>query len=107
MPLNQLRVQNNVHYPQSNDITPLLQTCIDYDPKVKKAMQQIFDRRILARSSEVASEWSEKLKMDCITLDGDLCSRKGALSGGYVDVQKSRLKAYDQKKQAEVAYRRV
>lgn len=104
MPLNQLRVQNNVHYPQSNDITPLLQTCIDYDPKVKKAMQQIFDRRILARSPEVASEWSEKLKMDCITLDGDLCSRKGALSGGYVDVQKSRLKAYAEKQEAEHAY---
>jgi len=107
MPLNQLRVQNNVHYPQSNDITPLLQTCIDYDPKVKRAMQQIFDRKILARSAEVAAEWSEKLKMDCITLDGDLCSRKGALTGGYVDVQKSRLKAYSEQQKAENAYHKV
>jgi len=107
MPLNQLRVQNNIHYPQSNDITPLLQTCIDYEPKVKRAMQQIFGRKILARSPEVASEWSEKLKMDCITLDGDLCSRKGALSGGYVDVQKSRLKAYAEQQKAEDAYHRT
>ena len=107
MPLNQLRVQNNTHYPQSNDITPLLQTCIDYDPKVKRAMQQIFDRKILARSPEIASEWSEKLKMDCITLDGDLCSRKGALSGGYVDVQKSRLKAYAEQEEAEKSYHKV
>jgi len=107
LPLNQLRVQNNVQYPQSGDVTPLLQTCIEYDPRVKRAMQQIFDRRLLARSPEVASEWSEKLKMDCITLDGDLCSRKGALSGGYVDVQKSRLKAYNAQKKAEEAFRRV
>ena len=101
MPLNQLRVHNNIQYPQHKDITPLLQTCIDYDPKVKRAMQQIFDHKILARSPEVAAEWSEKLKMDCITLDGDLCSRKGALSGGYVDMQKSRLKAYEQQQKAK------
>ncbi len=107
MPLNQLRVQENIHYPPSNDITPLLQTCIDFDPKVKRAMQQIFDRKILARSPEVAAEWSEKLRMDCITLDGDLSSRKGALSGGYVDVQKSRLKAYSEQKKAETAYRQA
>ena len=66
-----------------------------------RAMQQIFDHKILARSPEVAAEWSEKLKMDCITLDGDLCSRKGALSGGYVDMQKSRLKAYEQQQKAK------
>eukprot|EP00536_Pseudo-nitzschia_multiseries_P002600 jgi/Psemu1/251818/estExt_Genewise1Plus.C_350012 len=107
MPLNQLRVQSNIQYPQSGDIAPLLSTCIDYDPRVKRAMQQIFDRKLLARSAEVASEWSDKLKMDCITLDGDLCSRKGALSGGYVDVQKSRLKAYSAQKDAETAYRRA
>ena len=107
MPLNQLRVQENIRYPQSNDITPLLHTCIEFDPKVKRAMQQIFDRKILARSPEVAADWSEKLRMDCITLDGDLCSRKGALSGGYVDVQKSRLKAYAEQKMAERAYRKA
>jgi len=107
MPLNQLRVQDNVHYPPSKDITPLLETCIQFDPKVKKAMQQIFDRKILARSPEIAAEWSEKLRMDCITLDGDLSSRKGALSGGYVDVQKSRLKAFGEQSEAETAYRKA
>eukprot|EP00537_Pseudo-nitzschia_pungens_P008168 CAMPEP_0172361260 /NCGR_PEP_ID=MMETSP1060-20121228/5117_1 /TAXON_ID=37318 /ORGANISM="Pseudo-nitzschia pungens, Strain cf. cingulata" /LENGTH=1286 /DNA_ID=CAMNT_0013083473 /DNA_START=670 /DNA_END=4530 /DNA_ORIENTATION=+ len=107
MPLNQLRVQNNTQYPQSGDIAPLLSTCIDYDPGVKRAMQQIFDRKLLARSPEVASEWSDKLRMDCITLDGDLCSRKGALSGGYVDVQKSRIKAYGAKTNAEASFRRA
>ena len=107
MPLNQLRVHDNIRYPQSDDIAPLLPTCIDYDPKVRRAMQQIFDRKILARSAEIAADWSEKLKMDCITLDGDLCSRKGALSGGYVDAQKSRLKAYAEQQQAEKAYQKA
>ena len=100
MPLSRLRVDTNTHYPQSNDVTPMLNTCISFQPGVARAMQHVLDKKLLARNAEVASEWSEKLRMDCITLDGDNCSRKGALSGGYVDVQKSRLRAYNAQKEA-------
>jgi len=107
MPMNQLRVDNNMRYPQSNDVTPLLHTCIEYDPKVKRAMQQNFDRKLLARSPEIATEWSSKVKMDCITLDGDMSTSKGSLSGGYVDSTKSRLKSYAASKKAESEYRKA
>jgi structural maintenance of chromosome 3 (chondroitin sulfate proteoglycan 6) len=107
MPLNQIRVDHNARYPQSNDVTPLLDTCINYDPKVAKAMQHVFHRKLLARNAEIASEWAEKAQMDCITLDGDLCSRKGALTGGYVDLQKSRLRAHVAKKDAEQTFRQL
>jgi structural maintenance of chromosome 3 (chondroitin sulfate proteoglycan 6) len=70
-------------------------------------MLHVFDRKMLARTPEVAAEWSEKSKVDCITLEGDLCTRKGALSGGYVDSQKSRLKAFNEKMSAEKEYRAV
>ena len=56
-------------------------------------MKQVFGKKSLARSVEAASIWSARSKMDAITLDGDLCSRKGALTGGYVDSSKSRLRA--------------
>mmetsp|Transcript_48506 Transcript_48506/g.139469 ORF Transcript_48506/g.139469 Transcript_48506/m.139469 type:complete len:1291 (-) Transcript_48506:77-3949(-) len=105
MPLNQIRVDNNTRYPQSNDVVSLLDRCVDYDPKVAKAMQHVFHRKLLARNAELASEWAEKAQMDCITLDGDICSRKGALTGGYVDLQKSRLRAHAAKKEAEAAFR--
>lgn len=107
MPLNQIRVDPNVHYPQSNDVAPLLDTCISYDPKVAKAMEHVFQKKLLARTAEVASDWAEKVQMDCITLDGDLCSRKGALTGGYVDLQKSRLRAHATQKEAEGIFRQV
>lgn len=107
MPLNQIRVDPNSRYPQSNDVTPLLDTCINYDPKVVKAMQHVFHRKLLARNAEIASAWAEKAQMDCITLDGDLCSRKGALTGGYVDLQKSRLRAHAVKKEAEQSFRQL
>jgi structural maintenance of chromosome 3 (chondroitin sulfate proteoglycan 6) len=45
--------------------------------------------------------------MDAITLDGDLCSRKGALTGGYVDVTKSRLRAHAQWQQAQRTLQQV
>ena len=57
-------------------------------------MEHVFARKLLARSVDVASTWSTRSNMDAITLDGDLCSRKGALTGGFVDIEKSRLRAH-------------
>lgn len=105
LPLEQLRVNQNTRYPTADVVTPLLKTCIDFDPKVAKAMYHVFDRKLLAKSAEDATEWSEKVRMDCITLDGDLISRKGSMSGGYIDVSKSRLKIFDEKRRAEKDYR--
>ncbi|KAG7367302.1 chromosome segregation protein SMC [Nitzschia inconspicua] len=107
LPLNQLRVDRNTRYPTSDVVTPLLQTCIDFDPKVATAMYHVFDRKLLAKTAEDATEWSEKVRMDCITLEGDLISRKGSMSGGYVDVQKSRLKIFSEKVIAEKEFRSV
>ena len=108
LPLNQLHVSDQTMYPpNTTDVVPLLDECISYNPQVRKAMLHVFDRKILARTSEIASEWSTRLNMDAITLDGDLCSRKGALTGGYVDSTKSRLRAYDQKKTAQDAFNKL
>lgn len=107
LPLNQLRVDGNTRYPPSNDVARLLQTCVEYDSKVEMAMLHVFDRKLLARSPELAAEWAEKSDMDCITLDGDLFTRKGALSGGYIDTHKSRLRAFEAQKKAEIEYKNV
>lgn len=45
--------------------------------------------------------------MDAITLDGDLCSRKGSLTGGFVDQSKSRLHAHMEHRRAEDALKRL
>jgi len=103
LPLNQLRDEGGggIKYPESSDVTPILRRCLRYDPKVHKAMQHVFGKKLLARSVDVASTWSAQCDMDAITLEGDLCSRKGALTGGYVDHAKSRLKAKAELKEAE------
>jgi structural maintenance of chromosome 3 (chondroitin sulfate proteoglycan 6) len=106
LPLNQLRI-DPVQYPDSNDIRPMLDLCLEYDPKVSKAMQHVFSKKLVARTQELASEWSTKLNMDAVTLDGDLCSRKGALTGGFVDAQKSRLLAYERQIDAQTTLKNV
>lgn len=106
LPLSKLRVEN-VQYPDNNDVKPMLDMCIKYDKKVDAAMKHVFNKKLLARTPEIASEWSTKLTMDVITLDGDLCSRKGALTGGFVDVNKSRLRAHAKQKETESSLRKV
>jgi len=107
LPLNQLRVEQ-VNYPDDADVHPLLhENVFTYDKKVDRAMQQVFSKKLVARSPEIAAEWSTKLHMDAITLDGDLCSRKGAMTGGFVDVNKSRLRAYNRQIEAQEKLRVV
>lgn len=98
LPLNRLRVEN-VQYPENlPDIRPMLELCLEYDPKVQRAIEHVFNKKLVARNIETAGEWSSRLGMDAITLDGDLSGRKGALTGGFVDTSKSRLKAHSNKK---------
>lgn len=104
LPLNQLQT-SKVDYPNSNDVVPLIEKTIRFDKRLHKAMEQVFGKKLLARSVEVASTWSTKCHMDAVTLDGDLCSRKGALSGGFVDHSKSRLRAHRELKEAEQTLR--
>eukprot|EP00559_Dactyliosolen_fragilissimus_P001253 CAMPEP_0184864430 /NCGR_PEP_ID=MMETSP0580-20130426/14928_1 /TAXON_ID=1118495 /ORGANISM="Dactyliosolen fragilissimus" /LENGTH=1284 /DNA_ID=CAMNT_0027363219 /DNA_START=16 /DNA_END=3870 /DNA_ORIENTATION=- len=100
LPLNRLLVEE-VNYPNSPDIAPILTKCLKYRPEVEVAMKHVFGKKLLARNAEVASTWSARSHMDAITLEGDLCSRKGAMTGGYVDASKSRLLANKELTDAE------
>jgi structural maintenance of chromosome 3 (chondroitin sulfate proteoglycan 6) len=94
-PLNVLKLEN-VTYPETQDAISLISK-IKYDDKVKKAIHSVFDRVLLCRNAEIATQLAKQTKMDCVLLDGDLTSRKGALTGGYVDTRQSKLSYYRQK----------
>ena len=68
---------------------------------VEAAMQQVFGKKLLCRSMEVASEVSERFEVDAVTLEGDEVNRRGGLHGGYIDVRRSRIKAMDSVRQAK------
>lgn len=89
LPLNRLSYKE-VQYPTSNDVISMVSK-LEYNPIFKAAMETIFGKTLICRSLEIASQYARGEHMDCITLDGDQVSRRGALTGGYYDKRKSRL----------------
>jgi structural maintenance of chromosome 3 (chondroitin sulfate proteoglycan 6) len=93
MPLKQLQVQD-MNYPQSSDVHPLMSVAIRYDQKVQKAMQQVFGKKLIARDFSIATKFARECNMDAITMEGDEVNRKGALEGGFHDERRSRLLSF-------------
>ena len=91
MPLNRLRPKAPPSVNE-NDAIPLLSK-ITYDPLHAKAFQQVFGRTCVCRDLTIAASYVKSHGINTITLDGDKVDHRGALSGGYHDVRRSRLDA--------------
>lgn len=95
MPLNQLsRMQGNRSrdLPDNADAVPMIGK-LGFNELYRPAMEQVFGRTLMCRNLEVAAEFSRSEDLNCVTLEGDQVSRKGALTGGFVDPRQSRLEA--------------
>lgn len=76
-PLNVLKLEsNNIKYPETQDAIPLISK-VKYEAKMDKAIHSVFDRVLLCRNAEIATQLAKQTKMDCVLLDGDFISRKG------------------------------
>jgi structural maintenance of chromosome 3 (chondroitin sulfate proteoglycan 6) len=83
LPLNRLQARER-SYPEMENTMPLVRN-LGHDPRIAKAVLQIFGRTMVCRDLETGSKVVERHDdLDCITLDGDKVSRKGALTGGYI-----------------------
>jgi len=91
MPLEELRPKQ-VKMPRAHDAQPLISK-IEYDPKFEKAFQQVFGRTIVCPNLAVASQYARTHGLDAITPEGDTTNKRGAMTGGYVDMRRSRLDA--------------
>jgi structural maintenance of chromosome 3 (chondroitin sulfate proteoglycan 6) len=91
MPLNRLKPKIPT-YPNAQDAIPLMEK-LQFDPKLEKAFQQVFGKTCVCRDLNVAAAYVKSHGINTITLDGDKVDRKGALTGGYHDVRKSRIEA--------------
>eukprot|EP00189_Rhodosorus_marinus_P000852 CAMPEP_0113958638 /NCGR_PEP_ID=MMETSP0011_2-20120614/3580_1 /TAXON_ID=101924 /ORGANISM="Rhodosorus marinus" /LENGTH=1190 /DNA_ID=CAMNT_0000969621 /DNA_START=394 /DNA_END=3966 /DNA_ORIENTATION=- /assembly_acc=CAM_ASM_000156 len=92
IPLNRLEEQRSAPMPASQDAIPLISK-VQCDEELKPALRQIFGSTMIARSVAVASQLAKQSNVDCVTLDGDLVNRRGAMTGGFVDVRRSRVEA--------------
>ncbi|KAJ8025935.1 Structural maintenance of chromosomes protein 3 [Holothuria leucospilota] len=89
MPLNRLEVKET-QYPESPDALPMVSN-LQYEDKFDKVFKHVFGKTLICRSIEVATQFSRTQDLDCVTLEGDQVSRRGAITGGYYDTRKSRL----------------
>ena len=91
MPLNRLR-PNVPTYPDAQDAIPLIQK-LRFNDRDVKAFQQVFGKTCVCRDLTIAAAYVKSHGINTITLDGDKVDRKGALTGGYHDVRRSRIEA--------------
>ncbi|KAG0704773.1 RecF/RecN/SMC [Suillus ampliporus] len=91
MPLNRLKPKQPT-IPPNQDALPLLEK-LSYDSAHAKAFQQVFGKTWVCRDLTVAAAYVKSHGVNTITLDGDKVDRKGALTGGYHDVRRSRIEA--------------
>lgn len=89
MPLNKLKY-SEVEYPTNSNVTSMVDK-LNYDPMFHPAMMHVFGKTLIAKDIDHASQFSKSENLDCVTLEGDQVSRRGALTGGYYDTRKSRL----------------
>nr|QIC49990.1 structural maintenance of chromosomes protein 3 [Actinia equina] len=89
MPLNKLKFRPT-GFPKSDDVMPMINK-LKYNEALKPAMELAFGKTLICRDLDVAAQFAKSENLDCITLEGDQVSRRGALTGGYYDTRKSRL----------------
>lgn len=89
MPLNRLNPRNPPT-PNEDDAEPLIDK-LRYDPKFERAFQQVFGKTCVCKDLSIAASYVRSHGINTITLDGDKVDRKGALTGGYHDVRRSRI----------------
>ncbi|KAG0656747.1 Structural maintenance of chromosomes protein 3 [Rhodotorula mucilaginosa] len=89
MPLNRLRVYDV-------EINKL-----KFSEQFRPAFKQVFGRTVVCQTLEIAGAYTRSHGLNAITLDGDKYDRKGALTGGFHDVRRSRLDAVKALKAAQ------
>ena len=92
MPLNRLKPGPDPEYPRSEDAIPMMSR-LSYDPKYEKALKEVFRKGLIVRTLEVGAHFAKALQLDCVTIAGDQVSRKGAMTGGFLEMRRSRVGA--------------
>lgn len=92
IPLNRLDDDHRPPPAGSNDAIPLVSK-ISCDQRFHKVVKQIFNRTLVTRTVTVATEMSRQHGVDCVTLEGDQVNKRGAMTGGFIDISRSRIGA--------------
>ncbi|KAL3115952.1 hypothetical protein niasHT_007252 [Heterodera trifolii] len=88
-PLNRVLVKDR--RPVSDaDASPILDH-LQYDPNFEPVFRSIFGNCVFVRDLAAGSRVAKQERFDCVTLDGDQVSRRGPMTGGYIDRKRSKI----------------
>ncbi|KAJ8644402.1 hypothetical protein MRB53_006150 [Persea americana] len=90
IPLNRVKAPH-ITFPHRSDVIPLLKR-LKYSSEFAPAFAQVFGRTAVCKDLDVATKVARTDGLDCITLEGDQVNKKGAMTGGYHDDRRSKLK---------------
>lgn len=91
MPLNRIRPKTG-NVPKANDAIPMIEK-LQFDPTYEKAFQQVFGQTIICPNLTIAGQYARSHGVNGVTMDGDRSDKKGAFTGGSIDLRHSRLQA--------------
>ncbi|XP_049848611.1 uncharacterized protein LOC126315399 isoform X2 [Schistocerca gregaria] len=93
MPLNRVQVRmGHVGLATTEQVQPLTGV-LSYDhARFGKVFEQVFGKVMLCQSLEVGTQIARAYGVSCVTLDGDRVNSKGALTGGYYDSRRSKIR---------------
>lgn len=106
LPLNRLKLKEDFDYPRNDDVAALVEK-LEYPAEVRKGVMAAFGKKLLCRDLDTCVRYAEQTNMDCLTLDGDMVHRRGALNGGFKDPRWCRTRAMMEVKQAQLDLERV
>lgn len=89
--------------PHNADVMPLSSKIVA-DGKFSGVVSEVFGRTAVVANLDIGAQMVRQLQCDVVTVDGDQLSRKGGITGGYVDGRKLKLVAYQNKKYADSVY---
>eukprot|EP00672_Neobodo_designis_P025346 CAMPEP_0174831332 /NCGR_PEP_ID=MMETSP1114-20130205/3030_1 /TAXON_ID=312471 /ORGANISM="Neobodo designis, Strain CCAP 1951/1" /LENGTH=1217 /DNA_ID=CAMNT_0016065153 /DNA_START=104 /DNA_END=3757 /DNA_ORIENTATION=- len=89
--------------PTTANASPLL-SHVNYDKKFGSVFAELFGRTLLVRTLEAGPQAVSDYDCDAITYDGDQFSRKGGITGGFIDIR-SKVKAAAEMKDAQLGLR--
>uniref|UniRef100_A0A1I7YP81 Structural maintenance of chromosomes protein n=1 Tax=Steinernema glaseri TaxID=37863 RepID=A0A1I7YP81_9BILA len=81
--------------------------CIAYDPRFDAVMRNVFASTAIVRNLSAGARLARTEQFDCVTLEGDQVSRRGPMTGGYVDIKKSRLELHQRIQNLKEAKRQL
>jgi structural maintenance of chromosome 3 (chondroitin sulfate proteoglycan 6) len=93
MPLNRITVPSLKENIGEEQFIPLWKKIEYRDQKFAPVFNHIFGRTFVCESIETGSQFARDNDVDCVTFDGNQINRRGALTGGFVDVRQSRMEA--------------